>query len=61
MLTVQEQLSEVDHFILDIDLDFYSTLNPFVNLYREANLYPQLKQLYTFKPVPKDLGRYELS
>jgi len=59
LLTVQEQLSEVDHFILDIDLDFYSTLNPFVNLYREANLYPQLKQLYTFKPVPKDLEMEE--
>ena len=55
-MTVKEQLDEVDHFILDIDLDFYSTLNPFVSLYREANLYPQLRDLYTFQPVPKDLG-----
>ncbi|XP_023330378.1 UPF0489 protein C5orf22 homolog [Eurytemora carolleeae] len=55
LLTVKEQLDEVNHFILDIDLDFFSTLNPFVNLYNEANLYSQLKELYTFKPVPKDL------
>ena len=61
LLTVKEQLDEVNHFILDIDLDFFSTLNPFVNLYNEANLYSQLKELYTFKPVPKDLGWYFFS
>ena len=43
----------MDHFILDIDLDFFSTLNPFVSLYKEANLYEDLKKLYTFKSVPK--------
>lgn len=55
LMTVQEQISEVDHYILDFDLDFYSTLNPFVSLYHEANLYDQLKQLYTFDPVPSNL------
>jgi len=59
LLTVREQIDEVDHFILDIDLDFYSTLNPFVTLYSEANLYAQLKQIYTFKPVPRDLEHNE--
>ena len=34
LLMVREQIAEVDHFILDIDLDFFSTLNPFVTLYR---------------------------
>jgi len=55
LMTVQEQISEVDHFILDFDLDFFSTLNPFVTLYHEANLYEKLKELYTFKPVPSNL------
>jgi len=55
LLTVREQLDEVDHFILDIDLDFFSTLNPFVSLYSDANVYEQLKQIYTFKPVPRHL------
>jgi len=55
LLNVKQQLDEVNHFILDIDLDFFSTLNPFVTLYSDANLYHDLKQLYTFKPVPRDL------
>ena len=46
---------KVDHFILDVDLDFYSTLNPFINLYSEAGLYEKLRDLYTFKPVPRNL------
>lgn len=53
--TISEQIAEVDHFILDIDLDFFSTLNPFVTLYHEASLYEQLKELYTFSPVPVNL------
>lgn len=55
MLQVQEQIAEVDHFILDVDLDFYSTLNPFVSLYSEAGLYPRLRELYSFCPVPRNL------
>jgi len=55
MLKVQEQIAEVDHFILDIDLDFYSTLNPFVTLYSQAGLYEKLRKLYSFSPVPRNL------
>ena len=52
LLCVTEQIAEVEHWILDIDLDFYSTLNPFVSLYGEARLYEQLRALYTCQPVP---------
>ena len=41
--------------ILDIDLDFYSTRNPFLSLYSEINLYQMLKQLYRYEAVPLDL------
>ena len=47
-INIQEQIAEVDHFILDIDLDFYSTLNPFVTLYSEAKLYDKLRDLYRY-------------
>ena len=39
-------------FILDIDLDFYSTRNPFLNMYEKADMYEKLKRIYTFRPVP---------
>ena len=52
LLRVTEQVAEVAHWILDIDLDFYSTLNPFVSLYSAARLYEQLKELYSCAPVP---------
>jgi len=55
LMRVQEQIAEVDHYILDIDLDFFSTLNPFVTLYHEAGLYEKLKELYSFTPVPQNL------
>lgn len=41
--------------ILDIDLDFYSTRNPFLNLYSEINLYATLKQIYKFNAIPGHL------
>ena len=41
--------------ILDFDLDFYSTRNPFLSLYSEINLYDRLKQIYTFTPIPPQL------
>merc|ERR1712029_436443 len=55
LLCVEEQVAEVGHFILDFDLDFFSTLNPFVSLYSEAGLYQKLKDLYSINPVPHNL------
>ncbi|XP_056635696.1 UPF0489 protein C5orf22 homolog [Diorhabda sublineata] len=36
--------------VLDIDLDFFSTGNPFNRIYEKADLYNQLKDIYFFKP-----------
>ncbi|XP_077285628.1 misexpression suppressor of ras 6 [Arctopsyche grandis] len=38
----------VKEYILDIDLDFFSTMNPFKDLYAKCNLYTKLKDLYLF-------------
>lgn len=35
-------------YILDIDLDFFSTRNPFLSLYEDAEVYERLKKLYRF-------------
>ncbi|XP_050509335.1 UPF0489 protein C5orf22 homolog [Diabrotica virgifera virgifera] len=41
--------------VLDIDLDFFSTGNPFKRMYEEANMYEQLKDIYYYKtPSSKD-------
>ena len=46
-------------YILDIDLDFYSTKNPFLDLFPESGLYSKLKKIYTFESVPKHLSENE--
>lgn len=33
-------------WILDIDLDFFSTLNPFLSIYPKANTYEKLKEIF---------------
>lgn len=45
-------LKENEPFVLDIDLDFFSTSNPFKKLFSKANLYEKLKKLYAFE-APK--------
>lgn len=41
-------------YILDIDLDFFSTRNPFKRLYENANLYSELKEIYNFSIANKE-------
>ncbi len=51
---VPEFLNEDDlSLILDIDLDFFSTKNPFLDLYPESGLYDRLSALYAFSPLPE--------
>ena len=45
--------------ILDVDLDFFSTKNPFLDLFPESGLYSRLKSIYTFESVPSDLSDAE--
>ena len=42
--------------ILDICLDFFSTKNPFLEVYSKSDLYTRLKDLYTFEILPSGLS-----
>nr|XP_036226659.1 UPF0489 protein C5orf22 homolog isoform X2 [Bactrocera oleae] len=44
------------NFVLDIDLDFFSTSNPFLEIYKDANCYKQLTDIFHFEPEVKDCG-----
>lgn len=35
-------------YVLDIDLDFFSTANPFINLYKHIELYDRLEPIFGF-------------
>ncbi|KAJ1519531.1 hypothetical protein ONE63_004812 [Megalurothrips usitatus] len=49
---IKRHVEEDGTYVLDIDLDFFSTRNPFLSLYEKAGLYDKLKKLYEF---PKDM------
>lgn len=54
-LDPKEFLAEKDAkgFVLDIDLDFFSTSNPFLEIYKDADCYNQLKEIFHFVSVEK--------
>ncbi|KAK3883578.1 hypothetical protein Pcinc_012121 [Petrolisthes cinctipes] len=41
-------------YILDVDLDFFSTMNPFVSMYKQVNMYSRLQQIYCFDYTDTD-------
>lgn len=48
-----------ESYVLDIDLDFFSTRNPFQDIYKLANLYDRLRVVYKCD-VPNDDDREKL-
>lgn len=42
------------YFVLDIDLDFFSTKNPFVDMFPRADLYKRLEPLYAYTSSSAD-------
>lgn len=61
--SIVEGLKTLKEYILDVDLDFFSTMNPFKNLYEKSDLYDRLKELYNFSlpAVPSESGLVELA
>uniref|UniRef100_A0A8D8R2L1 UPF0489 protein C5orf22 homolog n=1 Tax=Cacopsylla melanoneura TaxID=428564 RepID=A0A8D8R2L1_9HEMI len=51
---------ENDSYVLDIDLDYFSTRNPFQELYKLANLYERLQTIYKCE-TPSTSNTEELS
>ncbi len=52
-------LCERSSCILDIDLDFFSTTNPFIDMYSKIDLYKRLKTIYTFDAPPSHMYENE--
>lgn len=44
--SLNELLSDDKNWILDIDLDYFSTLNPFRSIYPKAQTYEKLREIY---------------
>ena len=53
--TLKRVMQERTSCILDIDLDFFSTMNPFIDMYSKINLYRRLKEIYIFDAPPTDI------
>ncbi|XP_026758977.2 UPF0489 protein C5orf22 [Galleria mellonella] len=49
-----EDMKICQPYVLDIDLDFFSTGNPFLSLYENIGLYDRLEPIFTFKLPEND-------
>lgn len=47
---LRETIRDETLYILDVDLDFFSTNNPFEALYSKASVYEHVKKLYRYDP-----------
>lgn len=43
--------ADTDNIILDIDLDFFSTHNPFRYVYEKANIFEHFKSIFNYEPA----------
>lgn len=48
-LKLASDLNVTQPYVLDIDLDFFSTGNPFLNLYKNIDLYDRLEPIFNFE------------
>ncbi|KAG5343978.1 CE022 protein, partial [Acromyrmex heyeri] len=59
---LRQYLPEKDTpYILDVDLDFFSTKNPFKDLHERVNLYDKLAPLFTYKRTESNDPEVSLS
>ncbi|KAM3967517.1 misexpression suppressor of ras 6 [Aphomia sociella] len=60
MARLIENINISQPYVLDIDLDFFSTGNPFLNLYENIKLYDSLEPIFTFElPEKNDVTTVE--
>lgn len=45
----QKYLTPTSRWILDVDLTFFSTINPFIGLYQKAQVYPMIEEIFAYK------------
>ena len=57
--TLKGIMQEKSSCILDIDLDFFSTTNPFIDMYSKISLYQRLKEIYVFDSPPSASQEFE--
>lgn len=53
-------LDESGNIILDIDLDFFSTHNPFRNVYENAKIFDHLKHIFKYRAANRDDLDFEI-
>lgn len=52
--------NRADSFVLDIDLDFFTTCNPFRHVYSRVHTMSRLKHIFEYKPASKTANDFEV-